>query len=55
METLLDNISEIKMTPTGKLCYEFKLELYLLKLSRDVFQCIVRFRCSNHKLAIETG
>ena len=30
---------------------EFKLEPYLLKLSRDVFQYIVKFRCSNHKLA----
>ena len=34
---------------------EFKLEPYLLKLSRDVFRYIVKFRCSNHKLAIETG
>ena len=34
---------------------EFKLEPYLLKLSRDVFRYIVKFRCSNHKLATETG
>ena len=34
---------------------EFKLEPYLLKLFRDVFRYIVKFRCSNHKLAIETG
>ena len=34
---------------------EFKLEPYLLKLSRDVFRYIVKLRCSNHKLAIETG
>ena len=34
---------------------ECKLEPYLLKLSRDVFRYIVKLRCSNHKLAIETG
>ena len=34
---------------------EFKLEPYLLKRSRDVFRYIVKIRCSNHKMAIETG
>ena len=34
---------------------EFRLEPYLLKLSRVVYRYIVKFRCSNHKLAIETG
>ena len=50
-----------KMDSSGKctlykhLKAEFKLEPYLLKLSRDVFRHIVKFRCSNHKLAIEKG
>ena len=34
---------------------EFKLEPYLLKLSRDVFRYIIKLRCSNYKLGIETG
>ena len=34
---------------------DFKLEPYLLRLSCDTYRYIVKLRCSNHKLAIETG
>ena len=33
----------------------FKLEPYLYKLPKTVWQYIVKFRCSNHKLEIERG
>ena len=32
-----------------------KGEPYLLRLSCDTYRYIVKLRCSNHKLAIETG
>ena len=34
---------------------DFKLENYLLITSRELVKYIVKFRCSNHKLAVETG
>jgi len=34
---------------------EFRLESYLLKLSKNNWKFIVKLRCSSHKLPIETG
>ena len=33
----------------------FNFESYLVRLPRNVWRYIVKFRCCNHKLAIETG
>ena len=34
---------------------KFELEAYLLRLPRNIWRNIVKLRCSNHKLEIETG
>ena len=34
---------------------KFELEAYLLRLPRNVWKNIVKLRCCNHKLEIETG
>ena len=34
---------------------KFELEAYLLRLPRNIWRNIVKLRCSNHRLEIETG
>ena len=34
---------------------KFELEAYLLRLPRNILRNVVKLRCSNHKLEIETG
>ena len=34
---------------------KFELEAYLLRLPRNAWKNIVKLRCCNHKLEIETG